>query len=92
MCLASDYKSPITPWQFFFCCFGETFSYMLAKLSGTPHFWLPSCLATLLLPPSSLETILMSPIAFPCVNFPLAAPQFSETFYFPKGNHQMLRL
>lgn len=34
----------------------------------------------------------MRPVAFICVNFPLAAPQLLESFSFPKGNHQMLRL
>lgn len=74
-----------------FYCFGETFSYMWVKLSGTPYCLPSFCLPTLfLLLAPLLEATQMRPVAFTCVNFPLAAPQFSASFYFPKGNHQML--
>lgn len=83
MCSASDYKSPVTSWQF--CCFGGTFSCLWVKLSRTPDILSPSCLPALcLLPPPPPWNYQERPGAFVCVNFPLAAPELSESFYFPQ--------
>lgn len=93
MCSASDYKSPRRPWQFYSVALGGPFH--TCESNSVEPLISRHLLAYLLSSSSrlySLETTLMRPVAFICVNFPLAAPQLSESFYFPKGNHQMLSL
>ena len=69
-----------------FCCFGETFSHMWVQLHGTPYCPSSSCLPTLLLPPAPLlEATWKRPVAFTCVDFPLAAPDSQHHSVSPKG-------
>lgn len=91
MCSASDYKSPMTSWQFFSVALGRPFhtcepnSLEILNSHHLPaHLVFSSLLPTL--------KLLWWALFFICANFPLPVPQLLESFSFPKGNHRMLSL